>query len=69
MLDAGEASSATSRNIVSIVGRFHWASSVVPRDKMLNVLDKLKWRKFLQYAAGVTGQFKAEMGQQTSHIL
>ena len=41
----------------------------VPRDKMLNVLDILKWKRSLQYAAGVTGQFKAGMGQQTSHIV
>jgi hypothetical protein len=41
----------------------------VPRDKMLNVLDILKWKRYLQYAAGVTGQFKAEMGQQRLHIV
>jgi len=69
MLDAGEGACATSRNIVSIVGQFDWTWSVVPRDKMLNVLDRLKWRRSLQYAAGVTGQFKAGMGQQTSHIV
>jgi hypothetical protein len=38
----------------------------VLRDKMLNVLNVLKCRRSLQYAAGVTGQFKAGMGQQTS---
>ena len=36
---------------------------------MLNILKIVKWRRFVQYAAGVTGQFDAGMEQQTSHIL
>jgi hypothetical protein len=43
--------------------------SVVPHDKMLNILNGLKWRRSLQYAAAVTGQFKAGMGQQTSNTV
>jgi hypothetical protein len=54
-----------SCNNVSICGTTGRTGSIVQTSEMLNILN---WRRALQYAAAITGQFEAGTGQYTVQV-
>jgi hypothetical protein len=57
-----------SCNNVSICGTTVRTGSTVQSSEMLNSLNILNWRRALQYAAAITGQFEAGTGQYTVQV-